>query len=101
MLLLASLTFFGGKKQPSIGSIEGIVLDNGVPIKATIRILRDGYPGIPNYETVVLVLVTRHFAGSGAMTFPVDAPGMYHLTTDKKGHFADFGLPVGGYSVGH
>lgn len=83
------------------GTIKGTVTDNGVPIKgATVRILRNGYSGIStNSATLVGVVVTRRFAFGAAISYPIDAPGMYSVKPNKQGRYMHAGLPIGTYSM--
>jgi hypothetical protein len=96
LLFLAGVAHAG-----DIGTIKGTVTENGSPVKAKIHILRDGFSGAPQvYETVAGAVTTPHFLFGVAITFPLTAPGVYSVSTNKKnGAFLHAGLPGGIYTV--
>lgn len=83
------------------GSIKGRVLgSNGKPVKAAVvRFLRDGTVISGQTETMTAVLVTKHFAGGAAISFPVSQAGVYSVTPNKKGQYEHSGLPFGTYTM--
>lgn len=84
----------------AVGGIQGSVMDNGKPVKgASIRFLRSGYAPVPQIETVAAVVVVKRAIIGAAISFPVSGPGMYHVVTNKKGHYGHFGLPPGRYDM--
>jgi len=98
---IALLFLSGVAHAGDIGTIKGTVTENGAPVKAKIHILRDGFSGVPQvYETVAGAVATPHFLFGAAITFPLTAPGVYSVSTNKKnGAFLHAGLPGGTYSV--
>ena len=78
-----------------IGIIKGTVKRNGAPVKAKVHILRDGFSGTPQgYATVAGAVATPHFLFGAAITFPLNAPGVYSVSTNKKnGAFPTPGCP--------